>query len=218
MKKLLLCCSILVVANVYAATSKHKVSGITADQVAQQIQTAGAQSTMAQLKHAPTGKNWKAVAQQIETGKEEWLVVAGQLSRGLNDFATGNELRKALSIALSKNPAGVLRLVNGNPIDIPYVCSAAIPNRSSSSLRNYVGKTIPELNKVNDPNLRQYVQQCIAKLQQAVAIERALGQKEHHKEVQPEPVTEPQPEPQNKAPEPQSAAPNTAPPAPPKQN
>ncbi len=195
MKKLLLCCLILMAANVYAA-SKQKVGKITAEQVMQHIQTAGAQSTVARLKLAPNDRNWMAVCKQIEKGSDDWLAVAGELSRGLNDVTTSKDLRIALSNALTKNPAGVLRLANGNPIDILYVCSGTVANRHSA-LNTYVNKTIQALSKVNDPNLQQYVTQCATTLRQAVAIEKALRQKEVHKNQAPLPESEPSTEPEN---------------------
>lgn len=195
MKKLLIGLSILMAVNFCVAASKPKVEKITPEKILQEINTSGSQQTVTRLNATPGAKDWTEVRKKIELGNADWLTVAEALSKGVNDFKTWQELRVSLSLALPKNAAGVLHLINLDPINISYLCSAPFTDRGSSFLSTYFSNTIKALNEVKEPGLQEYVQQCTVKLKQTVAVERALRQKQPSTDKGQGPIPDRTPEP-----------------------
>lgn len=210
MKKLSVGLSILLAVNICVAASKPKVEKITPEKILQEINTSGAQRTLTRLTATPGAKDWTEIRKKIESGNADWLTVAGALSKGVNDFKTGQELRVSLSLALPKNASGVLHLINLDPINVSYLCSAPFTNRGSAFLSNYSSNTIKALNKVKEAGLQEYVQQCTVKLKQAVAVERALKQRKPSTDKGQSPIPGVTPEP-SAAPDAQPASQGKAP-------
>jgi hypothetical protein len=167
---------VLVLCAEVFASPKERPKKITAESVMQDIRSLGATATVRKLRGGPPSRRWDLVLRQIGSGSSEWLVVAKALSRDA-DPETASDLRVTLAKVLPKNPAGVLKLIDGNLIAIENVCTAPFAERDPAFLKRYLRDTQRALKSLNQKDVEQNRVQCLRKIEETIQIEKALRDK-----------------------------------------
>ena len=91
----------------------------TAAEVQHLVATIGPTQTLAELDRNDGG--WVSVLAGIESGKQEWLAVAGSLYQ-FADGGSADDLNDAVQDALLRNPTGVLDLVEHKRLPPDSAC------------------------------------------------------------------------------------------------
>jgi hypothetical protein len=132
---------------------------LSAADVNADITKLGAAATVKQL-DAGSSAQWNAVIAHISGGSTAWLSVAGALGPGV-DAGTGEDLTGALSAALLKNPAGVLKLA-GPQFPISQICTDPQIEPTDAQVAAWKQKADAALAKITDHALTANVGACRA--------------------------------------------------------
>jgi hypothetical protein len=135
--------------------------GLSATDVSADIAKLGAAATVKQL-DAGSGAQWNSVVTHIAGGSADWLAVASALGSGV-DAGTGEDLTGALSAALLKNPAGVLKLA-GPQFPISQICTDPQIEPTDAQVAGWKAKAAAALAKIHDPALTANVGACRASI------------------------------------------------------
>jgi len=111
--------------------------------------------------------DWNIVVNNLQEGGEQWLQLVPTIASG-SDAGPAEDIGESLGLALIKNPAGVLRIVDksdGPIFGITRVCSIdkwdnIDKNRKLEVASNIIGR----LGAVRDPNLEGLRNKCIQML------------------------------------------------------
>ena len=109
---------------------------------------------------AGNGAEWKAVMSAVETGSPEWLSIAAKLL-SVVDAGTTSDLYFALSLALIKNPEGVLSLV-GPDLPLENLCSVPFIEPDRKTVVSHQRAVRAALLKVTAPGLASRKVACEA--------------------------------------------------------
>jgi hypothetical protein len=133
----------------------------------------GAEQTVAKLVHAPSGNpradfgQLDQVFDGIASGDERWLALVPRLDRGVGAYAAAAEsVPIVVARALPKNPAGVLRLITGDP-SWRAVCSYPEIEPTRQETRAYFRSALPAVLAVREPALQAAKRACMSELRKA---------------------------------------------------
>jgi hypothetical protein len=123
------------------------------------IDSQGVASVVKELT-AGNGRRWDSVIRAIESGSPGWLEVARKLLAATDAGRTA-DLYFALSLALTRNAAGVLSLVGPNlPID--RVCSVPYIEPDEKTVATHRIKVRSALRKVTSADLSSQKAACLS--------------------------------------------------------
>ncbi|USI72796.1 hypothetical protein [Sphingomonas morindae] len=105
---------------------------------------------------------WDATLSRIGSGDARWLALAARLRRG-SDAGDSEALDGALSEAIARNPAGVLRTF-GQGVRAADVCHDRAIEPSGDQVRRFTHDTQAALHRVSDPALAPARDACLAAL------------------------------------------------------
>lgn len=131
---------------------------VSATSIQREIKSNGAASVVRRLTSGK-GEQWQAVLRNIETGNKVWLKIAMGLLGG-TDAGNTESLYYALSIALTRNAEGVLRLL-GPTAPIQKICTVPYIEPSPKAVREYRIRAQAALAKVTDPTLAKSKRECL---------------------------------------------------------
>jgi hypothetical protein len=106
-----------------------------------------------------SGNQWNEVIRDVETGSPAWLEVAKKLLTA-TDAGRTSDLYFALSIALTRNPTGVLSMV-GPDLPVDKLCSVPYIEPDEKTIRMHRNKVRAALQKVNSPGLAYDKKACL---------------------------------------------------------
>lgn len=109
--------------------------------------------------NAGGGSQWREVIRDIERGSPPWLDVAQKLLTG-TDAGRTTDLYFGLSLALTRNAAGVLSLV-GPDLPIADVCSVPYIEPDDKTIRTYRAKVHTALGKVTSSEFDTRKKACL---------------------------------------------------------
>jgi hypothetical protein len=130
----------------------------SAASIEREIKAGGADSVVKRLTAAKG--DWDTVVRQVETGKDAWLNVASELL-GATDAGNTESLHYALSIALTRNAAGVLRLLGPNA-PLEKVCKVPYIEPGPGVVAEYRAKARAALAKVRESGLGARKRDCLS--------------------------------------------------------
>ena len=110
------------------------------------------------------GSQWKNVIGKIESGSPAWLDVAKKLLTA-TDAGRTSDLYFALSIALTRNAAGVLSMV-GSDLPVDRVCSVPYIEPDEKTIRTHRIRVRTALQKVTSPELDSKKRACLNAVEQ----------------------------------------------------
>lgn len=105
---------------------------------------------------------WDAALDRIGSGDDRWLALAAQLRQG-SDAGTSEAIDSALSEAIARNPAGVLRTF-GRGVRATEVCHDRAIEPTPGQVRAFAQTTQRALRGVADPALGPARDACLAAL------------------------------------------------------
>ncbi len=123
-----------------------------------EIDSEGAAAVVKSL-NGGSGNQWKEVIRDVETGSPAWLEVARKLLTA-TDAGRTSDLYFALSIALTRNPTGVLSMV-GPDLPVDKLCSVPYIEPDEKTIRMHRNKVRAALQKVNSPGLAHEKKACL---------------------------------------------------------
>jgi hypothetical protein len=110
--------------------------------------------------NAEKGSQWRDVIHGIETGSQDWLDVAKKLLTA-TDAGRTEDLYFALSLALTRNAAGVLSMV-GAELSIDSVCSVPYIEPTEKTVRTHRARVRNALRKVMSGELASQKKACLS--------------------------------------------------------
>ena len=138
---------------------------VTPAELKAMIEADGAQATVNSIYQNGTDPRINSVFQGIESGEQAWLAVVPAFRQGV-DGETGYSLNYALSIALTENPAGTLRLVS-EAIPVTELCTYAQIEPTPEEKFAYYATATTAVTGVTDPELETVKSACLAQLAKA---------------------------------------------------
>jgi ABC-type Fe3+-hydroxamate transport system substrate-binding protein len=135
-----------------------------ASQIARDIQTHGARSTVASLDRKG---QFDAVLERIASGDSTWVNLARPLSQG-TDAGESTGLTIALATALPRNPAAVLRVLDDGPVlGASAVCGVPFIEPEAGEVKAYLEQTIPAVERVAQTRDTPLRSSCLTSLGRA---------------------------------------------------
>ncbi len=134
---------------------------LTPTELRTMIQRDGAQATVRTLSEGGTEaapNRYASVERGVASGEQAWLDIVPLIRPG-TDGETGEGLTMSLSDALSKNAAGVLRLISSGE-DAPSICGES----ATETVRSDRDAAIKAVEAVSDPVLAQAKTSCLTAL------------------------------------------------------
>jgi hypothetical protein len=128
---------------------------ITAQSVLDSVKAKGPKTALRDYTSSSAQK-WHFILKQIETGDSKWLIVAGEL-RAASDASYSEDLDFSVATALTKNPAGVLRLKN---FELERVCDVPYLEPSEKVVHDFQAKAGAALDTVKDADLQERKKKC----------------------------------------------------------
>ncbi|MEA5114711.1 MAG: hypothetical protein VB050_11850 [Geobacteraceae bacterium] len=160
---------------------------LDAVQVLKEIKQKGANSVIIEYWTRENGLKWQQIERSISNGTKEWLDVA-KLLRAESDAGVTEGLYFSLSMALKKNPAGVLSLIKSQPdlFPINWICRDPYYDGTDlSTEERFLKETEKVLANFHDPNGDKDVDfllcRCLENIQAGL---RTLEKENHRSEVQ----------------------------------
>ena len=136
--------------------------GVTPAQIRTLISRDGATATVQSLDKDSGAVTFDKVLSGIASGREEWLGLVPLLAPGV-DGGTSTGLQMAVTDALLRNPAGVLRLAaSGWPV--ADSCSYPMSTMTEEGAQEFFAAAVPALNAVTDPSLQAIKQSCLTEM------------------------------------------------------
>lgn len=154
----------IMAAAVYLAPYHLKpTSWLVPQDIGGRIDQVGAGQTVREL----TGDDsWDFVVGRIGEGRPEWLELTPRLIHGV-DGDSAETLLDSLAVALPRNPAGVLAVLDlkrDSPFGIESVCSAAFANNLENPPKDLVARSIRAVEMIHAPQLEPARNRCLAML------------------------------------------------------
>jgi len=144
-----------------ALSSWSQQTSSSASQMREEIAHSGAKTVVKQLQSG-SGRSWKNLLSNIESGNGEWLQVAVAIRPGV-DASTGEDLTFAIASALRKNPVTVLKLI-GPGFPLEHVCDVPLIEPNDAQVAAWKRDALAALSRVKDPTLTDKVLHCRAAL------------------------------------------------------
>lgn len=141
----------------FAVSPWSQQTSPSASQMREEIAHSGAKTVVKQL-NAGSGKPWKNLLSNVESGNDEWLKVAVAIHPGV-DAGTGEDLTFAVATALRKNPATVLKLI-GPDFPLEHICNVPLIEPTDAQITGWKRDALTALSRVKDPTLTDKVHQC----------------------------------------------------------
>ncbi len=123
------------------------------------IESQGAAAVVKKLS-AGNGSQWQYVIRRMETGSPAWLDVARKLLT-VTDAGRTTDLYFALSLALTRNAAGVLSMVGPN-LQVDRVCSVPHIEPDEKTIRTHRMNVRSALRKVTSAELDSQKKACLS--------------------------------------------------------
>lgn len=152
------------------ANTVAAAGAVTPDQVRAMIAADGAREAVRKMNEggSEAAPNRFALAMNgISTGEQAWLDIVPLIRPGV-DGETGESLSMALSEALPRNAAGVLR-VSGTAEEVPSVCDPVAFQDMSAERETYRAAAVAAVEAVSDPALQAVKTACLTTLRAAPA-------------------------------------------------
>jgi hypothetical protein len=111
---------------------------------------------------AGSGAGWKVLLARIGGGDDAWLDIARAIRPGV-DAGSGEDLTFALASALSRNPAGVLRMA-GRDFPLAKICDVPLIEPTDAQVAVWKTQALTALARVHSDALRAKVNECRADL------------------------------------------------------
>jgi hypothetical protein len=146
--------------NGYQNTSK---SAAEAKALLDDVSAKGARAVVKEL-NLGSGSQWQHVIKEVQGGSSQWLEVARRLLAGA-DAGRTTDLFFALSIALTRNAAGVLSMI-GPDLPLDKICSVPYIEPDESTIRAHRAKVRSALDRVNSPALDPLKKSCLIAVEQ----------------------------------------------------
>jgi hypothetical protein len=131
------------------------------------IANRGADKVTAELMKQEDPDPWASIEDHVASGDARWLELADQLRR-YTDAGVSESLDNAVSEALSKNPAAVLRILSGDPgkgFAVRHVCSTeTFIEPPPGKMRRYLRQARFAVERVTEPQLEKVKQACLESL------------------------------------------------------
>jgi hypothetical protein len=111
-------------------------------------------------------REWNSALGQIDSGEEQWLVVAHAMAPG-TDGDSAEELGSSLAHALLANPAGTLRMFaphRGTDLLMGVACFSPLQSADDAELARFKAAATKAVAAVDDPELAQVKALCLKQL------------------------------------------------------
>ena len=122
------------------------------------ISSKGAAAVVKSLNRG-NGGEWQRVIRNIETGSPAWLRVANKLLTA-TDAGRTSDVYFALSLALTRNAAGVLSMVGPNVL-VDRICSVPYIEPDEKTVRTYRLRARSAISKVTSAGLDPQKKACL---------------------------------------------------------
>ena len=113
-----------------------------------------------------------------DLGEADWVTLAPQLADG-TDGATAEMLAISLALALPRNPAAVLSVLDPQvePLNPERVCGAPFIEDTVKDIPGYIARSQVALQRVGDTRLSKQKTECLDHLKQAAKTVQPNRQK-----------------------------------------
>jgi hypothetical protein len=140
-----------------ATPSLASAAGMTPQDVKVEVESLGAQKTVADL-NAHGGRRWDAFLRGVQSGRGDWLALVPAIKSG-TDAGTAEGLQIAVSMALSRNAAGVLALTPAT-YALSALCIVPLIEPTDAQVTTYKRRTLSGLDKASSGSAANKVQEC----------------------------------------------------------
>lgn len=156
----------LLVMIMLSCSSIAETIAVTPKMVLENIRESGAKKYIHDLAKenamATSTSQWEAIVKGLSTGEAEWLKIVPLIAR-YTDAGFAEDLATALALALPKNAAGVMNVLDEKipPLSIRNVCSMPLYNETVPEQNEYVVKAIQALYKNDTSQAKRCLTQLI---------------------------------------------------------
>jgi len=157
---------VLLVVGILTFSSSAATNRLTPQNVVDHINHYGAKNYLHNLAKenatASSTSEWESIVEGLSSGQTEWLQITPFIAR-YTDAGFAEDLATALAIALPKNVAGVMNVLDEKipPVSMRNVCSMPLYNETVPEQNDYVVKAIQALYKNDTPQAKRCLTQLI---------------------------------------------------------